>query len=113
MSEAERPRAGSGAERSGTIANDNQPTSASALSLAELVYLKRGLSQPGGKLPLFDLNGQQVSPRIVRDCLARGLAEPWFPNPLKPDWLVCRLTPSGRQMAETVDLANRTIPGPL
>jgi hypothetical protein len=110
MSEVERPRAGSGAERSGTIANDNQPTVASALSLAELVYLKRGLSQPGGKLPLFDLNGQEVSQRIVRDCLARGFAEPWFPNPLKPDWLVCRLTPSGRQMAETADLGTWTVP---
>ena len=72
------------------------------MSLAGLVYLHRGLSQPGGKLPLFDLDGQQVNPRIVRDCLARGLAEPWFPNPLKPDWLVCRLTDSGRRLAESI-----------
>ena len=29
-------------------------------SLPELFYLRRGLSQPGGKLPLFDLDGQDV-----------------------------------------------------
>lgn len=83
-----------------TVANDNTTSTNGVISLSELIYLRRGLSQPGGKLPLFDLDGQQVSPRIVRDCLARGLVEPWFPNPLKPDWLVCRLTPAGRAAAE-------------
>ena len=28
--------------------------------LPELLYLRRGLAQPGGKLPLFDLDGQDV-----------------------------------------------------
>ena len=70
-------------------------------SAAERAYLARGLDQPGGKLPLFDLDGTLVGPRIVRDCLARGLAEPWFPNPLKPDWLVCRLTERGRLLAQS------------
>ena len=46
----------------------------------------------GGKLPLFDLDGQAVAAAIVRRCLDRGWAEPWFNNPLKPDWLVCKLT---------------------
>lgn len=68
-------------------------------SYAELVYLRRGLSQPGGKLPLFDLDGQRVADRVVRHCLDMGWAEPWFANKLKPDWLVCKLTPQGRAIA--------------
>ena len=78
--------------------NDNEPAGA-APSLAELFYLRRGLSQPGGKLPLFDLDGQVVAAAIVRRCLEQGWAEPWFNNPLKPDWLICKLTSSGRQLA--------------
>lgn len=58
-------------------------------------YLTRGLNQPGGKLPLFDEEGQKVNERTVRSCLDRGLVEPWFINPLKPDFLVCRLTGAG------------------
>jgi hypothetical protein len=78
--------------------NDNEPPG-EVPTLPELFYLRRGLNQPGGKLPLFDLDGQTVSDSTVRRCLARGWAEPWFNNPLKPDWLVCKLTPSGRQLA--------------
>ena len=62
----------------------------------KLSYLRRGLSEAGGKLPLFDLDGQAFEPAIVRACLEAGWAEPWFANPLKPDWLVCKLTSSGR-----------------
>jgi hypothetical protein len=68
-------------------------------TLPELLYLRRGLTQPGGKLPLFDLDGQSIAASIVRRCLARGWAEPWFHNPLKPDWLVCKLTAAGRRLA--------------
>ena len=78
--------------------NDNHPAG-EAPSLAELFYLRRGLSQPGGKLPLFDLDGQAMPAATVRRCLDQGWAEPWFNNPLKPDWLVCKLTPAGRQLA--------------
>jgi hypothetical protein len=63
---------------------------------AQRAWLKRGLDQAGGKLPLFDLKGQRVDPRTIRSCIENGWAEPWFHNPLKPDWLVCKLTPSGR-----------------
>lgn len=63
-------------------------------------WLRRGLDQPGGKLPLFDENGQRVNTRMVRACLQKGWAEPWFENPLKPDWLVCKLTPQGRKIAD-------------
>jgi hypothetical protein len=65
-------------------------------TLAQTVYLRRGLTQPGGKLPLFDLDGQRVDDDIVRACIEAGWAEPWFANKLKPDWLVCKLTDAGR-----------------
>ncbi len=63
-------------------------------------YLKRGLEQPGGKLPLFDKEGRAISPKTVRACISHGWAEPWFANPLKKDWLVCRLTEKGRKLLE-------------
>ena len=70
---------------------------------AQRRWLRGGLDQPGGKLPLFDRNGQRVSERTVRSCIAHGWAEPWFSNPLKPDWLVCKLTHLGRVIAEEAD----------
>ena len=68
-------------------------------TVVELLYLRRGLEQAGGKLPLFDMDGQAVGSAVVRRCLERGWAEPWFNNPLKPDWLVCKLTETGRRLA--------------
>src|SRR5436190_18847734 len=62
----------------------------------QLHWLRRGVGQPGGKLPLFDEWGQRISERTVRSCIDQGWAEPWFSNPLKPDWLVCKLTDAGR-----------------
>ncbi len=64
---------------------------------AQAVWLKHGLAQPGGKLPLFDELGQHYDPRTVRACLDKGWAAPWIGNPLKPDWLVCKLTEAGRK----------------
>ena len=66
---------------------------------SQLAGRGRGLDQPGGKLPLFDANGKQVDPRTIKRCIEAGWAEPWFANPVKPDWLVCKLTPAGRAMA--------------
>ena len=63
-------------------------------------WLRAGLDQPGGKLPLFDEDGQRFSERTVKSCIENGWAEPWFSNPLKPDWLVCKLTHLGRVVAE-------------
>nr|WP_135081993.1 hypothetical protein [Terasakiella sp. SH-1] len=63
-------------------------------------WLSRGLKQAGGKLPLFDEFGQQVNPQTVKSCIRNGWAEPWFTNPLKPDWLVCKLTDLGRKILE-------------
>ena len=62
---------------------------------AQRRYLARGLSEPGGKLPLFDRDGRAIPRKTVEACIAQGWAERWFGNPLKPDWLVCRLTPDG------------------
>ena len=64
-------------------------------------YLRRGLDQPGGKLPLFDVHGQRYPASTIRSCIERGWAEPWFANPIKPDWLVCRLTQAGRGLFES------------
>jgi len=68
-------------------------------SPAQLTWLSRGLDQPGGKLPLFDWQGQKIDTGLVRDCIKAGWAERWFHNPLKPDWQVCRLTSKGRSVA--------------
>ncbi len=63
----------------------------------QMVWLRRGLKEPGGKLPLFDEDGQHYNARTVRACLDQGWAAPWIGNPLKPDWLVCKLTEAGRR----------------
>ncbi|MGQ0677330.1 MAG: hypothetical protein ACT4N4_14765 [Rhodospirillales bacterium] len=67
-------------------------------SLAQRDWLKRGLDQPGGKLPLFDRDGKRVGDRTIRACIEQGWAQPWFANPMKPDWLVCKLTAAGRKL---------------
>jgi hypothetical protein len=64
----------------------------------QLAWLARGIDQPGGKLPLFGLDGQRIDPRTIRSCIENRWAEPWFHNPLKPDWLVCKLTDAGRAL---------------
>jgi hypothetical protein len=68
------------------------------LSMAQRRWLARGLDQPGGKLPLFDRSGKRVSDRTVKSCIRQGWAEPWFDNPIKPDWLICKLTDEGRRI---------------
>ncbi len=67
------------------------------LNAKEYAYLQMGLGQAGGKLPLFDNMGQEINAGVIRSCLKKGLAERWFANPLKPDWLICRLTQMGRE----------------
>ena len=64
---------------------------------AQRAWLRRGLGQPGGKLPLFDEDGKEIDARTIRACIRAGWAEPWFANALKPDWLVCKLTEAGRE----------------
>lgn len=64
-------------------------------SPAQKRYLERGLKEPGGKLPLFDEDGREIPTRTIEVCVARGWTEPWAKNPVRPGWLVCRLTPAG------------------
>ena len=67
---------------------------------AQLAYLKRGLSQPEGRLPLFDRHGQRYNGRTIQSCIDQGWVEPWFDGPSESDWTVCRLTSSGAALAE-------------
>lgn len=67
-------------------------------SRVQLGWLKRGVDAPGGKLPLFDRSGREVPRRVIECCVRAGWASPWFSNPLKPDWLVCRITDKGRDV---------------
>jgi hypothetical protein len=79
-------------------------------SPVQRAWLRRGLDQPGGKLPLFDEAGKQIDPRTIHTCLEQGWVEPWFANPIKPDWLVCKLTESGRAaLAEKPRLAGAAL----
>jgi hypothetical protein len=73
-------------------------------------YLERGLSQPGGKLPLFDREGRQLPRKTVEACLAHGWAEPWITNPMKSDWLVCKLTPKGYRVLGVMPKAHANTP---
>ncbi|MCZ8315156.1 hypothetical protein [Phreatobacter sp.] len=76
-----------------------RPAAAASTALqptdAQRRWLLRGVDQPGGKLPLFDPQGRTVPKATIRSCLDAGWAAPWFANPTKPDWLVCRLTAEG------------------
>lgn len=65
---------------------------------SQLKWLARGLTQAGGKLPLFDEDGQRISGRTVQSCIANAWAEPWFANPMMPDWRICKLTAAGRNV---------------
>ena len=67
-------------------------------TLVQKEWLERGLEEPGGKLPLFDYGGHKISPRTVNSCINQGWAKKWFDNPIKPDWLVCKLTSTGRKI---------------
>lgn len=71
---------------------------AGKLTSAQKRWLNCGLGQPGGKLPLFDDQGRQIPVRTIRSCIEAGWAEPWFSNPIKPDWLVCKLTPEAMEI---------------
>jgi len=57
-----------------------------------------GLTQANGKLPLFDEFVKRDSDRTVKVCVDKRWAEPWFNNPIKPDWMICKLTDNGRQL---------------
>ncbi len=69
---------------------------------AQAAYLRRGLGETGGKLPLFDRDGQRYRAQTIRTCITQGWAKPWFSNSIIPDGLVCRLTKAGRAVVAEV-----------
>ena len=81
---------------------NNKPTQ------IQVQWLKKGILQAGGKLPMFDANGQKISSRTIKRCLEQGWVEPWFNNPIKPDWLVCKLTDIGREIVIQYDKFHET-----
>jgi hypothetical protein len=72
---------------------------------AQRRWLERGLTQSGGKLPLFDEFGQAINAQTIQSCIRQGWVEPWIQNPVKPDWLVCKLTVVGRMVCTPLDRA--------
>jgi hypothetical protein len=84
-----------GRHSSGRGNSDADDADASRPTEAQRRYLARGLGEPGGKLPLFDRDGREVPRKTVEACISHGWAESWGKNPIKPDWLVCRLTSEG------------------
>ena len=63
------------------------------------VWLQGGLSRDDGRLALFDQFGEPVQKSVIREAIKAGYAEPWFVNPMRPQWTVCRLTATGRRVA--------------
>jgi hypothetical protein len=95
------------------ISHDPNHDNAAALRPTEPQrrYLERGLTQPGGKLPLFDSDGREVPPRTIQACVAHGWAEPWIHNPIRPEWMVCKLTGKGYAVLGHATLGSATAPG--
>lgn len=82
-----------------TVSSEKKkPSSSGRLSDAQRAYLERGIRQPGGKLPLFGADGSRIKAQTIRSCIEHGWCEPWYSNPVKPDWLVCRLTEIGNEV---------------
>lgn len=86
----------------GGVGDDARPDAATSDKVgsvrptdAQRRYLQRGLTQPGGKLPLFEPDGREVPRKTITSCMAHGWAEPWVNNPVNPEWVVCKLTPEG------------------
>jgi hypothetical protein len=71
-----------------------------SLNDKHISWLKLGIDQPGNKLPLCDKKGNKIKTKTIKECLKLGLVKKWFENPLKPDWLVCKLTEEGLKTAQ-------------
>jgi hypothetical protein len=89
------PRQRTGQRTSKNGNSDAQNAAGVRPTQAQRRYLAHGLNQPGGKLPLIDRDGREIPEAIIEACVAHGWAQPWGTNPIKPDWLVCRLTFEG------------------
>lgn len=58
-------------------------------------WLRVGLDQPGGKLPLYDDYGNRISQSLIDSCLLNGWVEAWAGRPSGAPVRICRLTESG------------------
>lgn len=59
-------------------------------------WLQGGFDRTDGRLAIFDTFGEPVNKAVIKSAISSGLAEPWFSSPMRPQWMVCRLTPKGR-----------------
>jgi hypothetical protein len=73
-------------------------TSPAAPTEEQRKWLKYGLKQPGGKLPLYDEIGARIQADVISSCVKAGWAEPWAINPIRRETQICRLTDAGRQV---------------
>lgn len=60
-------------------------------------WLLRGVDRPAGRLPLFDDDGQRISPSTMRSCMEHGWVKPDERSPAGPRWQICRLTEDGKE----------------
>jgi len=63
-------------------------------------WLRGGEAREDGRLALFDQFGEPIDKKVVKTAIASGLAEPWFANPMRPQWTVCRLTQKGHDFLD-------------
>ena len=59
-------------------------------------WLNGGLNREDGRLAIFDTFGEPINKAVIKTAIASGFAEPWFSSPMRPQWMVCRLTAKGR-----------------
>ena len=79
-----------------TIYNDRAGLTARETEMELRNWLHGGLNRADGRLAIFDTFGEPVNKAVIKSAIAAGLAEPWFSSPMRPQWMVCRLTPKGR-----------------
>lgn len=103
MTETQAPEAMKNGKHHRTAVRKPAGRSTRRMTVGQKQYLMRGLAEPGGKLPLFDLNGQRISRQTIESCLNNGWCEPWTKNPILPSWLVCRLTSKGKAALKKFD----------
>ncbi|MEP3655166.1 MAG: hypothetical protein ABJO36_09745 [Litorimonas sp.] len=88
-----------------TIYSNRAGYAAREIEAEMLNWLKGGLDRSDGRLAMFDTFGEPVNKAVIKSAIAAGLAEPWFSSPMRPQWMVCRITAKGR---ETLNLSART-----
>ena len=76
----------------------NQPTP--ELTKEVLSYLGKGVCRVDGKLPLFDKDGNWISPETVDAAQKEGWAEPVYENQILKTSKIMRLTKEGREVFE-------------